>query len=197
MRAKLGFLAMAVVAACFIDRKTTDFECSTTDECEGDLVCRGNYCVVDDGSDDSSTDFDDEPSDDPADDLPTDDSPDLCPPECSECDPNDRVCVFVCGTNDRCGDIDCPDGWECQILCQGAMACGDITCEDGPCNVQCADNNSCGIVDCRGACACDVTCFNGACEDALCPIVAGRNCTMDGTTETGCTSSAPDCNRCD
>lgn len=179
MRANVGFLAMAVVAACFIDRKTTDFECSTTDECDGDLVCRDNYCIVDDGSDDTS------------DDLPIE-----CPPDCSECNPASRVCLFVCTSSDRCGDIQCPEGWECQILCQGSQACGTITCEDGPCNVQCTGNNACEIVDCRLACACDVLCDDLACEDARCPIVDGKNCTADGTTETDCTSSPPDCNQC-
>ena len=50
---------MAVVAACFIDRKTTDFECTTTADCDGDLVCRDSYCIVDEGTDDIATDTDD------------------------------------------------------------------------------------------------------------------------------------------
>ncbi len=185
MRAKVGFFAMAVVAACFIDRKTTDFECTTTDDCDGDLVCRDSYCIVDEGTDDI-----------PTDDLPTDDVPIECPPDCDECDPNGNVCLVLCSSSDRCGDFECPEGWECQILCQGPGACGDITCEDGPCNVQCSGANACGTVDCRLACSCDVTCDDLSCDDAICPIVEGRNCTADGSPETDCTSSPPDCNQC-
>jgi hypothetical protein len=177
MRATGAFLAMALVAACFIDRKTTDFECTTTDDCAGDLVCRDNYCVVDEGTD--------------GDDVPIE-----CPPDCRECDPRGNECLILCTTNDRCGDIECPAGWACQILCQGSQACGDITCEDGPCEVQCVGANACETIDCRRACACDVLCDDQACDDAICPIADGRNCTDDGTTETGCTSSPPDCNQC-
>lgn len=168
--------AAALIAACFVDRPSEAFQCTTTADCAslgGNRQCMDNYCVVVN-----------------------------CPSDCSSCDIAAKTCTAECTTADRCGSVDCPAGWTCTINCTGSNACNNVTCPAGStCAIACTGANACDNVSCEDACKCDLTCAAGACNTPTCPAVGnGANrveCTSDGTATGNCDSAhAPGCAKC-
>jgi hypothetical protein len=194
----LGVLmGAALVAACFVERPSHAFECTTATDCAGfedNRTCKGGYCVVQ-----------------------------SCPAGCDVCDEDARSCGIDCSSAEDCGSVTCPPGWTCTIECSGTGACGSISCattsrcdvvctgtgacgstycETGSrCDVVCTGTGACGNLICAEACKCDLTCATGACGTPECPVVGnGANavhCTADGT-DTGPCDSARDagCTKC-
>jgi hypothetical protein len=210
IRALVG-VAFAVLAACSVDHRSDQFACDADNPCPTGRVCDRGLCVDDGGPDASPTDV---PDASPG--TPDGERPDPCPPECTECNPDELTCLIDCG-GDACGDdepVVCPEGWNCFILCDddntcrdgvdcGAAAsctiscggdgsCRQLDCGSGPCTVKCDGQNSCRGVECRFSCACDVTCDGpGACgESVACDF--GCNDIFDG----GCNADNFGCNTC-
>ena len=171
-----ALISAAVIAACFVDRPSKDFECDSNADCLSigdDRVCKSGYCVV--------------PN---------------CPGDCPTCDEDQRICPVECTSADSCGSVTCPSGWTCTINCVGANACSNVFCQAGStCTVTCTGTDACEDVDCDAACACDLDCAAGACNTPDCPAVGnGANavqCTVDGTDGANCDSSrASGCVKC-
>jgi len=173
----LGIVAgAALIAACFVDRPSKAFECQTTADCAGfddNRQCSAGYCVVSN-----------------------------CPRDCTTCDEQARTCAIECTSDNSCGSVTCPDGWDCAINCLGANACNDVDCYGGSsCTINCSGFNACETVDCSFACKCDLICADGACNVPSCPTVGnGANrvyCTDDGTPAGICDSAhASGCTKC-
>lgn len=186
MNGFLGLALIAVAASCLVSRKSSDFACSTTTDCQDGRVCNDGFC---------------EPS---------------CPAECSSCDLGELQCNVDCTDAGGCGDITCPTGFDCQVdcsasnacgnvscggatscdvSCHGSMACGAVTCGPGDCKIDCSGSSACASVDCSTSCGCDVDCNGGDCGGAaVCPSPGGIDCT-DG--DDGCSDSTDSaCNQC-
>ena len=204
-------LLMAVAASCLIGRKSSEYECSSPDECDTGRTCDQGYCVEA-----------------------------KCPSGCDRCDLIQKTCEINCGQGDRCGGSLCPAGYACTISCTGNNACtasptcaatarsckftcsgnnscGNVQCANGvPCDVNCATDgacqniecgagarcnvmctgmNACGMVDCQDACACDVTCGAMACGTLTCPIKGGAACTKPGLPDCSSTTVST-CSTC-
>ena len=184
-------LLACLSAGCFVDRKTSDFTCAQSSECETGRTCVDGYCVLD-----------------------------SCPTACTSAGgtcKNPTTCRFSCNTQSACPDaIDCPPGMACEVACGGNNACADdidcgqatsctvtcsatntcagrIDCGDGRCDVKCSGTGSCASrVACNDACACDVTCSGtGACD-------TGATCHTGTSCSSGmnCNSTSTACNTC-
>jgi hypothetical protein len=211
----------AVVAACFVGRKSSDYECSTTDDCETGRICDRGFCVSGASVIDAS----------------------LCPAACNGgCDLVAKTCAMRCDQTSKCNNVTCPAGYACTISCTGTNVCSgqicpagaqscDITCASanacsnlrcgtsvgcaitcsatnacqdvfcgpsGRCNVKCQAANACGTVSCGSSCACDVSCPTGGCDGMVCPMLAGSSsyCTTDGLPTSQCLSTATGCSTC-
>ncbi|MEZ4439639.1 MAG: hypothetical protein R3B72_11155 [Polyangiaceae bacterium] len=85
----------------------------------------------------------------------------------------DDTCLINCETANACGDVTCPDGFNCQVDCMVSNACrmGTITCPPGnlSCEVTCtAADNACRAltIQCASTGSCAVSCGdNVACND--------------------------------
>jgi hypothetical protein len=171
-----ALLVAALLVACFVERPSDSFKCSTQADCmglDGNRVCTSGFCVV--------------PN---------------CPSDCTTCDEAKKTCLAECTSSTSCGQVTCPSGWTCTINCTGGNACADVDCAAGStCIVTCSGTDACETVDCGAACACDLTCATGACNAPNCPTVGnGANlmrCTTDGTQNANCDSAhAAGCTRC-
>lgn len=169
-------LSTALIAACFVDRPSNGYECTTTADCadfDDNRQCSGGYCVV--------------PN---------------CPSDCTSCDEGARTCAIDCTSADDCGSVTCPGGWDCTINCVGDGACNNVTCTAGAsCEITCTGSGACNNIDCDAACKCDLECAAGACDTPVCPSVGnGANrvyCTSDGTDGANCDSAhAAGCTKC-
>ncbi|HEY5952157.1 MAG TPA: hypothetical protein VIV40_41955 [Kofleriaceae bacterium] len=174
----LGVLmGAALFAACFVDRPSETYTCTSNADCTGftdGRQCKSGYCVV--------------PN---------------CPADCTSCDEEQRTCIADCTSSDSCGSVTCPTGWTCTINCVGGNACSNVTCLAGAdCTITCSGTDACETVDCAAACKCDLSCVVGdECNTPDCPTVGnGANqthCTSDGTTATSCDSAhAAGCTKC-
>lgn len=180
----------AAVTACFVHTRSNELECTSTSQCTAPRVCLQNYCVMPGGG------------------------PQNCPPECSSCNglagamptcnysgtggtaftcPQGYQCNIDCNGNHACGSVTCTGSSNCTITCEGPGACGSITCGTGSCTVSCTAPGACGSITCGQACACDVTCSGNECGAETCPISMGSACT-DGSNN--CSSSNGNCNTC-
>jgi hypothetical protein len=191
----------ALAAGCSVDHRSGEFTCSRQQDCSGNRVCVGGWCVDPSAPDAAGPDAGGRAD------------ANQCPVPCTSCDPAAKQCTIDADQLPNSDSITCPTGWTCDILCtqentcrdgidclaaagctitcSGDNACRDIECGPGPCEVACSGDDSCRGVDCSTSCACDVTCTgNQSCGDAiLCP---GFAC----DTGVGCTSFPPTCNDC-
>lgn len=127
-------IALALVASCFVDRRSGDFECERTSDCDGidgaPRACNNNVCVRVD-----------------------------CPDDCDSC--SGTTCIVNCTNATKCADFECPNGFACAFNC--TQDCRNLECDDG-CVVQCSANADCGPIDCGAGetCACNES-GNGTC----------------------------------
>lgn len=96
------------------------------------------------------------------------DSP--CPDPCDTCEGG--VCTVDCGQGSCNGVTDCPDDYECVVLCDGENACdgGGVNCPtDHACSVVCSNgNDACGDFDLTcGAGSCSIDCEDDTCDGAV------------------------------
>jgi hypothetical protein len=211
-------IVAAVIASCFVGRKSNDYECSTTDECDADRTCDRGYCVA----------------------RPPVDAT-LCPAACNNgCDLVAKTCKILCNQPNKCNSSICPTGYACTIDCLGvnacdgilcgsgtrtcdincstANACGnlrcgtnvpcnlnctatgacqDLTCSAAACNVACTAVGSCQSITCSNSCACNVNCPQGACGAMSCPSPGTIECTKTGVAGAECSSTfALECSTC-
>jgi hypothetical protein len=200
-------LAIVVGATCSIERRTDGLRCDGPEDCDGDRVCAGGYCVDEDEVIDGA------PADaDPRCPAVCDSCSDLSPDgtryanceidcggtgECSDgvvCPPG-MDCVIDCnGTGACAGGVDCSMAEECEVDCFGTNACGDgVVCGTRECDVHCIGNGACddGVV-CGAACSCVVACDAGACDTD--PACTNPMCRLDD----GCSATANAiCDQCD
>jgi hypothetical protein len=203
IRAGIVLAALALAAACSVDRRTDDLACDDDDDCDDGRDCVDGYCVYGGGGDDG-----DDPDADPN-----------CPAPCTFCTgtpgvdrtcnvdcsgpgacrdaiacPPGLVCQVNCSGSGACeGGVDCGEATTCAVLCSGSGACDDgVECGAGACEVTCLGDGACDFgVECNASCACDVTCAGNACG-------AGAECTAVACeTATGCSSDPDGCNTCD
>lgn len=95
-----------------------------------------------------------------------------CPTECSSC--SDGICQIDCLDGD-CRDslVACPQGWYCNVACDGRNSCRDATvvCPDASnCAVGCSGRDACRAltVTCgSSACALSCTADSNVCDDAI------------------------------
>jgi hypothetical protein len=132
----IALAAAALAASCFVDRRSSEFECETDADCAdiagGSRECNGNkLCVVVD-----------------------------CPDICDSCT-GDNVCNITCNNASKCSNLDCPNNFSCSLSC--SQDCKNLECDDG-CTVMCSANADCGPIDCgvNETCNCTAT-GNGTC----------------------------------
>ncbi|HSK02776.1 MAG TPA: hypothetical protein VK932_16105 [Kofleriaceae bacterium] len=192
----LGLASLAVATAassCSINRRSGQYECEVTADCDPGRTCSDGLCVTAGGGPDAP------PADGPKRDAP----PSACPSQCTQCE--GKTCIIDCAApGANCGaQVVCPPGFACDVrcslqgscragvLCTGATSCTvqctgrgscrGVLCGAGPCNVDCSGMSSCETVSCGPSCACDVKCaaFNGSCLNVQCNNIAcdtGRGC---------------------
>lgn len=92
-----------------------------------------------------------------------------CPEACTRCDAG--RCVIDCAERD-CEDdtVECPEGWPCDVRCEGEDACRGtrLECGDGECTIDCQGDSACENARVRcGSAPCAVTCGpqHDACDD--------------------------------
>ena len=166
---------VVIAASCFVDRRSTSFECSDDADCaqhSDNRICDTGtgFCV-----------------------------PQQCPSDCNAgCDLKAKTCRATCpGPGCQGNSIDCPAGFDCTITCGSSNACNDIDCsEAAKCTIMCVGSNACEGVDCNGVGdpTCNITC-NGtnACSDIQCDEAA---CQIDcvGSNACGDIMCADSCN---
>lgn len=218
MKLVIAWLAALTIAgvtwvACAIPHKSTDYECTTQDDCAAlpGRVCSGGFCVVTNGPviDAGRPDAPRPPTDAPM---------AVCPAQCTSCDVSGKVCEIDCAVTSCTANapIVCPTGWNCDIACStpnscrggincttaasctigctGVGSCRSIGCGAGACAISCEGDNSCRGINCAQACACDVKCGDGAdCEAITCKQVQAFQCGVFGG---GCTSERIGCDTC-
>ncbi len=217
-------LVLVIAVSCSVNHRSGDYVCTKQSDCMSPRVCEEGFCIVPD-----SVPIDAPPGPPPTDAPmtmvdgkinPTPDAPaDVCPPQCTSCDPNAHMCRIECGAaNNNCSnEVVCPPGYSCDIGCNtagackngivctdatactiscgGTSSCKNIECGDGPCDITCSGPSSCHGVDCGSSCACDVACTGASstggpvCQNVICSAL---QCS-DGA---GCSSQNIDCNTC-
>ena len=165
-RCLVARVAAALIASCFVDRRSNDFECETEAQCAGRPGLRAAASA----------------SSPPMRRVPQRVQRRLRPRR----DDLQRHAARP----GQCNNVDCPPGYDCTITLQRASAvqqhrlrqrrlvrrsrapavdaCGSIDCGDGRCNVVCTDRQC--LQRHRllwRSCACDVTCHRAACEHVL------------------------------
>lgn len=206
----LGALVAIAISSCWVDRKTSEFSCSSDNDCTGyspTRVCDTDigYCV---------------PGENP------NDCPSICNGACNkgqktctincgtgtncngtvvcpegydctincssggcdavECNGNSD-CTITCSGGNACGNIDCSDSGTCDVTCSAGSACGDVDCNGSDCSVSCSGGNACDRVDCDNACRCDVTCIEGtSCDFLTCSATPCESATGCTSTQNGC-----------
>jgi hypothetical protein len=203
----LGLASLAVAAAagsCSINRRSGQYECEVTADCDPGRICSDGLCVSAGGGPDAP------PADGPKQDAP----PSTCPSQCTQC-VEGKTCIIDCAApGANCGaQVVCPPGFACDVRCSlqnscragvvctgatsctvqctGSGSCRGVTCGAGPCKVSCPAQGSCDGVTCGPSCACDVTgCLaTGSCRNVMCTKFACN-------TFPGCTSNRSGCNTC-
>jgi hypothetical protein len=183
VRRASAVLAFLLAGSCLLDRRSTDFECTQSTDCETGRVCEGGFCIrasLDCDGARCSANCDDET---PCGAL-------VCPAGFS--------CNFDCDSPGACTSIDCSEAAFCDIDCTAPNACGPVVCGrdgTGECDIECTAQNACAGITCDDACKCDVDCDIGGdgCEQpSTCPAT-GVDCD-DG--DNGCDSSDAGCDTC-
>lgn len=202
---------MLALTACQINHRSDQFACQNEGDCPGSQSCVDGFCV---GGDPTP---DDGPGPDP--DGPKPDTL-ICPSQCTSCQlatmtcnvdcnqspstclsaincPPGFNCNILCTRNEVCANINCSQGASCNIQCKGNGTCDNVQCGPGKCDVECTGGQSCSAINCSSACACDVACGNNAlCLQVACPDPDGPGvCAGIGLSR--CTSERMGCNTCE
>lgn len=171
----------AVATSCSITKKSGDYACTTSADCNSGRECSEGFCVLHGTSIDASQ-------------QPIDARSNIdgggsnsCPSACTSCSGTGttKTCTIDCAASGTCGQkVTCPAGYICDVKCNVAGACtkgvacpatgacnvtcsandsctggpSGVTCGTGKCDVQCSGQSSCKDVTCGASCACDVTC---------------------------------------
>jgi hypothetical protein len=156
----LGAVVGALLWSCSVNRVSDGFKCTTHADCDPDRMCTQNYCVI--GP---------RPLVDAAP-QPIDAA--VCPAACGgTCNFSTMSCTII-GTGS--GNITCPTGWNCNIMCPTSGACGTINCiSAASCDIDCTADNAClGITcnthDCKVDCTGQKACGNIACTTGDCTV---------------------------
>lgn len=205
-----ALLAVALLTACSVDRRSESYTCDTETDCGAGRTCDEGWCVeVGGGGDGDGGELPVVDADPNAPDADPD-APDaafICPPTCSSCN-IDNVCIMACaadascptqvvcppgvsckveceGANSCAAGVDCSDASSCRIECTGVDSCAQrIVCGQGQCIVECNANGSCAAgTDCSESCSCLTNCVATACEGP-------SECTDPGSP---CTDNDDDC----
>lgn len=113
------------------------------------------------------------------------DSP--CPDPCDTC--AGGLCTIDCSQG-NCGSVmDCPQDYDCLVLCDGVDACdgGGVNCSpDNACSVVCSNgNDACGDFELTcGSGSCSIECGDDTCSGAV--VHCG-----DGSCSATCTGANP------
>ena len=208
--ARAAAVVLVFLAACTFERRSPDFTCTTTDDCEGGRTCIDGWCATSASPPDASIDAD---PDDP--DASTIDGG-SCPPACSRCE--QATCVIECTGASGCSGapVVCPAGMPCEVKCNGPSSCGmgvDCTaasactivcsknsscgsvlqCGEGRCDIECSGDSSCqGGIQCGGACACDTACTGASSCTGTTTCPTGGDC----KTDNACSSTPAGCDAC-
>lgn len=203
---KLVILAL-VLTACSVNHRSDQYACTKNTDCESGRECSiDGFCIV------AGTATVDAPK--TMGDAPKGDGgQNNCPPGCTSCNTTQKTCTINCQQTNCSGQITCPAGYKCDIMCNadnscrggincalGAscaiscdsrQSCENVTCGTGPCSVTCSGVQSCRNVSCGQSCACDVICTGtGSCQQGIsCSSFACRS-------GLGCTSAPALCHSC-
>jgi hypothetical protein len=193
-RGGLVALAAAALAACSIEARSTNFECTSQADCPDGRVCQSSWCVLPGSSGrDGGGPIGDAGGD--GDDGSADASVAPCSEAvCDRCEA-DGTCTFLCTQANACQEgVECPPGMPCQVLCIGTGSClGGVDCSSATdCTVQCGKNDACaGPITCGGG-RCDVACTaRGTCASGV-DCSDSCACTTDCSGQGACALS-PDC----
>ncbi|MBA2539687.1 MAG: hypothetical protein H0V17_08640 [Deltaproteobacteria bacterium] len=197
------------LTACSINHRTDQLACERQNDCDRGQTCSDGFCLTVGNPDDG-------PGPDP-DGGPRPDSF-SCPAQCTSCQLASMTCTVDCGQspatcqlpincppgfncnilctrNEGCETINCTQGESCNIQCKGNGTCDNVTCGAGKCNVECTGAMACRGVDCHQSCACDVACGNNAtCLNVSCP---GEPLQCSGFGLDRCSSDDDGCNTCE
>lgn len=199
----------ALAASCSITKKSGDYSCTKSSECNDGRVCVDGFCVVNGTQDIDAavTPIDGRPGD----------TGNGCPAQCSSCNMGEHSCIIDCENGANCdGNVACPAGWSCDVKCNadnscrngvacagttsctvecsGKGSCQNVVCGTGKCDVECTGVQSCRGVTCGASCACDVACTGtqSCSQNVFCTSGACRA----SVTGPGCTSAPPQCHSC-
>jgi len=203
-------LLLCLASACSINHRSDQFACTNVNQCDPGQRCEDGFCV-------GGTTPGDGPDVDPDGPKPDTFS---CPPQCTSCNIQTNTCNVDCGVspgtcanaincpagfncniictrNDLCQNINCSQGESCKIDCKGNATCKNVVCGPGRCDVTCSGGMSCPKINCESSCACDISCGNNAsCIDTSCPQVEGDPFQCEGFRPNVCNSEPDGCNTC-
>ena len=219
-----ALVLLTLLAGCTFERRTLDYACPNTSDCDDGRVCNADgWCVVSttepDAGGDAGPTIDSGPMIDggPPADASTPDAF-VCPPGCTSCVGD--LCVITCAPTGSCAtQVVCPAGVKCKVECNGDSSCGAgvdcsaaascviectntgscagaLTCGAGRCRVECQGGDSClGGIDCSDSCACDTFCTGvGSCTTL--PVCAHPEGPQGCVKSGECESTAGQCNDC-
>jgi len=205
-------LLVTLLAACSINKRSDQFACETAQQCDRGQTCQDGFCVGGSPPTDSQ-----EP--DPDGQLPPDAF--VCPAQCTSCNLNTMTCTvdcnvspttcgnpincptgfncnILCTKNELCQNINCSQGQSCKLECKGINTCRNVVCGPGECDITCTGNQSCRAVNCESSCACDVTCTpNTTCLTVDCPELTNQPFACSGLNPGRCTSAPEGCDTCE
>jgi hypothetical protein len=198
---------LIALASCKIDHRTDQFACESQNQCGDGQTCTDGFCITV-GNPNDGPDPDGMPPKDAF----------ACPIQCTSCQlatmtcnvdcgqspatclaaincPAGFNCNILCTRNEGCQNINCSQAESCKIECKGNTTCRNVVCGPGKCDVNCTGGQSCRDIDCGDSCACDVACGNNAtCLDITCP---GAPLACSGFGLDRCTSEPNGCNTCE
>ncbi len=211
---RFAWVGMLVwLLGCTVSRKSSDFACQSTTDCDATRTCVQGYCVLrgDAGITQcpSTCDSCDLTTSPPTCTRTGQDGNDFtCPAgmsctitcassACGDIDCSDASCTIACMAGDACHDIQCGVGG-CVVNCTGSGACHNVTCGvsgKGACDIRCTGIDACHDVDCHRSCGCAVTgCGLTECNSVSCPSTTGGDfCTESGSDGERCITSPPGC----
>ncbi len=175
-------LVFGITTSCSITKKSGEYACTTSADCNSGRECSEGFCVLKGTAIDASTQL---PIDAPKHNI--DGGTNGCPSACTSCTGSGtlKTCTIDCATSGTCDQkVTCPAGYICDVKCNADGACtrgvacpatgacnvtcsannactggnGGVTCGAGKCDVQCSGQGSCKGVTCGSSCACDVIC---------------------------------------
>jgi hypothetical protein len=215
-------VCFTVTLSCSIDKRSGEYACQSTSQCDTGRTCIDGFCVVSGSGaqiDAPITGGHDGGSGIKPEDASTGD---MCPSQCTTCSvadmtcnidcttndcnnngpvqcPSGYTCTIACGAESSCNDVDCTNALACTVTCGGRNSCQEVDCGQGKCDVTCNGRSSCGgTIDCSDSCACDVSCGSAAVTSQA-PCQGNITCPApqcDVLGGEGCMSTFPGCNTC-